>query len=189
MRISTKVSDHFFNPRNIGDAGEPSFVGRAGSVICGAAARLSIQIDETQNISQAKFRAAGCEVLVSALSILTERVNGKTTADAAAVGNDCAGLLAELEAATTNTHCVQLACDALVSAIREYSNAARDEWNGDDALICTCFFVSEQTIERHIKDRGLTTVREVTVACNAGGGCGSCQQLILEILETLNVGA
>jgi len=186
LRIPNKLANHFLNPRNIGDAGEPSFVGRAGSFVCGAAVRLSIQIDEKQNISQARFRAAGCEVLVSVLSILTDRVKGITTADAAAVGNDCAALLAELEAATTNTHCVQLACDALVSAIREYSNAARDEWNGDEALICTCVFVSEQTIERHIKDRRLTTVQEVTVACNAGGGCGSCQQLILELLETLN---
>ena len=29
----------------------------------------------------------------------------------------------------------------------------------------------------------LTTVAEVTRACNAGGGCGSCHQLIQEILE------
>jgi NAD(P)H-nitrite reductase large subunit len=80
---------------------------------------------------------------------------------------------------------VQLACEALLTAIRKYSDAARDEWNGDEALICTCFFVSEQTIEREIKQGGLTTVREVTAACNAGGGCGSCQPLIVEILEAV----
>jgi NifU-like protein len=72
----------------------------------------------------------------------------------------------------------------LLAAIREYSNAARDDWAGDEALICTCFFVSERTIEREIKTHGLTTVREVTTACNAGGGCGSCHQLIQEILDT-----
>jgi NAD(P)H-nitrite reductase large subunit len=53
-------------------------------------------------------------------------------------------------------------------------------------LICTCFFVSEQTIEHEIKSRGLTTVREVTAACSAGGGCGSCRQLIVEILDSMN---
>ena len=79
--------------------------------------------------------------------------------------------------------CVELPCNALVDAIREYSNAARDDWAGDEALICTCFFVSERTIEREIQTRGLTTVAEVTRACNAGGGCGSCHQLIQEILE------
>jgi NAD(P)H-nitrite reductase large subunit len=30
----------------------------------------------------------------------------------------------------------------------------------------------------------LTTVADVTRICNAGGGCGSCHQLIQEILET-----
>lgn len=81
-------------------------------------------------------------------------------------------------------HCPKLACEALLAAIREYSDAARDEWIGEEALICTCFFVSERTIEQEITVRGLTTVAEVTRVCNAGGGCGSCHQLIQEILDT-----
>jgi len=185
LRGSDKLSDHFFQPRNVGDANEPSFTGRAGSFVCGAAARLSIQIDESHNISEAKFRAAGCEVLISSLSILTERIQARSTADAAAIAQTPEVLLAKLQRDSNDRHCVQLACDALLTAIRKYSDAARDEWNGDEALICTCFFVSEQTIEREIKQRGLTTVREVTAACNAGGGCGSCQPLIVEILEAL----
>ena len=103
--------------------------------------------------------------------MLTEQVTGLTTAEAAGIGNGA-------------TSCAALARDALLDAIREYSNAARDDWAGDEALICTCFFVSERTIEREIKFRGLTTVAEVTRACNAGGGCGSCHQLIQEILAT-----
>jgi NifU-like protein len=81
--------------------------------------------------------------------------------------------------------CAALARDALLDAIRDFSNAARDDWAGDEALICTCFFVSERTIEREIQSRGLTTVAEVTKACNAGAGCGSCHQLIQEILALL----
>jgi len=180
----TTVTQHFFTARNIGDAGEPSFTGRAASFRCGATARLSIQIDESHNISQAKFRAAGCDVLVASLSILTERAQGKSTADAAAIGQASDELLAELQTEPGNRQCVQMACDALVKAIRAYSDAARDEWNGDEALICTCFFVSERTIETEIKTRGLTSVSEVTKACSAGGGCGSCHQLIQEIIES-----
>lgn len=101
--------------------------------------------------------------------MLTEQVTGMTTAEAAGIHTESAS-------------CAALARDALLDAIREYSNAARDDWAGDEALICTCFFVSERTIEREIQSRGLTTVSEVTQACNAGGGCGSCHQLIQEIL-------
>ena len=173
------LTDHFLNPRNVGDASEPSFAGRAVSFVCGASARLSIQIDELQNISQAKFKAAGCEVLVGVLSVLTERVRGMATAEAAAIAQSPGELV---DVSEDRHHCVQLACDALLSAVRKFSDAARSEWNGDEALICTCFFVSEQTIEREIQTKGLTTVREVTAACNAGGGCGSCQPLIVELL-------
>ena len=103
--------------------------------------------------------------------MLTEQVTGLTTAEAARIG-------------VKATNCAALACDALLDAVREYSNAARDDWAGDEALICTCFFVSERTIEREIRTHGLTTVAEVTKGCNAGGGCGSCHQLIQEILDT-----
>jgi NifU-like protein len=173
------LTDHFFNPCNVGDADEPSFTGRSASLICGAHARVSIQIDEMHRVSQARFRAAGCDVLVASASLLTERVTGTTTAEAAVIGQE---LL--LGVIPNHEHCPGLACDALLAAIREYSNAARDDWAGEEALICTCFFVSERTIESEIRKHELTTVAEVTRACNAGGGCGSCHQLIQEILET-----
>jgi NAD(P)H-nitrite reductase len=176
--------DHFLKPRNVGNAAEPCFKAQSGSFVCGASARVSLQMDELQNIGEAKFRAAGCEFLIASLSILMERVVGKSTADAASIGSSRETLLAELNARENQSHCIDLGCDVLLQAIREYSNAMRDEWTGDEALICTCFFVSERTIESEIKRRGLTTVGEVTQACNAGGGCGSCQPLIVEILES-----
>src|ERR1043165_2850337 len=108
------TADHFFEPRNVGDADEPAFRGRAASLTCGAHVRFSIQIDEEHRVSQARFRAAGCNVLVAAASMLTEQVTGMTTAEAAAVGTEA-------------TSCAALARDALLDAIREYSNAVRDD--------------------------------------------------------------
>lgn len=181
QRLHSEVADHFFNPRNVGDAQEPSFVGRSASLTCGAHVRFSIQVDEAQNVSEARFRAAGCSDLVASASLLTEQVTGLTTAAAAAIGQDPAALSDRLKG--IDLRCAGLACEALIDSVREYSNAARDDWSGDEALICTCFFVSERTIEREIEAHGLTTVAEVTDACNAGGGCGSCHQLIQEIID------
>ena len=169
----------------MGDADEPSFVGRAASLVCGGHVRFSIQVNEEQLLTQARFRAAGCSVLVASSSLLTERVANVPTAEAAIIGQNPDALtnyFPDLERG--REHCPKLACEALLSAIREYSDAARDEWVGDEALICTCFFVSERTIEREIATRGLKTVAEVTRSCDAGGGCGSCHQLIQEILDT-----
>lgn len=117
--------------------------------------------------------------------MLTERVLQVPTAEAAIIGQDRDALernFPELEPG--REHCPKLACDALLAAIREYSDAAREDWAGEEALICTCFFVSERTIENEIATGALQTVAEVTRACNAGGGCGSCHQLIQEILDT-----
>lgn len=178
------AADHFFNPRNAGDAAQPSFTGRAASLSCGAHVRFSIQVDEAHAVLQARFRAAGCEVLVAAASVLTEQVTGLSTADAAVVGQKPAALIEQLGVESGSAPCVEMACEALLDAIRDYSNAAREDWAGDEALICTCFFVSERTIEREIQTHGLSTVAEVTRVCNAGAGCGSCHQLIQEILAT-----
>jgi NifU-like protein len=79
--------------------------------------------------------------------------------------------------------CVALCSDALVAALANYHNATRVEWIGEEALICTCFGVSEKSIERAIRTESLRTIEQVTRACNAGGGCHSCHPLIEDILE------
>lgn len=73
--------------------------------------------------------------------------------------------------------------DALLLAITHYSDAMREEWIGEEALICTCFGVSESAIEQEIRAHSLSTIEEVTVACKAGAGCRSCYPLIQDILD------
>jgi NifU-like protein len=178
------AAELFFSPTNMGDATEPSFVGRSASFQCGATLRISLHLDDAQRITEAKFRAAGCSVLVAAAVLLTEQVRGKTTGEAAAIGQRADELSKKLGALPPErSECPALACEALIAAIRGYSDSARDEWEGDEALICTCFCVSERTIERAIQQKGLRTIAEVTRACSAGGGCRSCYPLIEDILE------
>ena len=178
------LSELFFNPKNVGEARQPSFIGRSASFQCGATLRISLHIDESQRIVEAKFKAAGCSVLVASASLLTDQVLGKTTGEAAAFGQRTESIEKLLGSVTTErTNCPGLACEALVAAIREYSDAMRDSWEGDQALICTCFGVSERRIEQAIHENHLTTVAEVTRACNASAGCRSCYPLIEDILE------
>jgi bacterioferritin-associated ferredoxin len=48
----------------------------------------------------------------------------------------------------------------------------------NDEIICKCHQVSESTIRSCIEAKNLTTVEQVTKACDAGGGCHSCHILI-----------
>ncbi len=178
------TKEHFFNPRNVGAISDADAIGKAGSRSCGAAVRFSLRIDETQRISDAKFKAAGCSYLVACSSFLTEQVQGKTSGEAAAWAQSPErAIIEQLGPAAGKDHCAVLACEALTSAIRHYSDSVRDEWSGDEALICTCFGVSERTIEQQVQTGGLHTISEVTKACNAGAGCRSCYSLIEDILD------
>ena len=179
--------EQFFNSQHVGDLSEPNFPGRAASFQCGALLRISLHIDESQRIIEAKFKAAGCSFLVASASLLIDKVIGKTTAEAAAIAQEVGELQDKPgNLAAQRSECVTLAHEALLSAIRNYSDSARDVWEGDEALICTCFCVSERTIEREIQEKGLRTIAEVTASCSAGGGCRSCYPLIEDILEEVN---
>jgi len=181
------VAQLFLSPRNVGDVAEPSFVGRSASFQCGATLRISLHVDESQRITEAKFKAAGCSVLVASASLLIDQVIGKTTGEAAALAQQGELLQKKLGALPAErSECPALAGAALVAAIGKYSDSVRDDWEGDEALICTCFCVSERTIEREIQQRELRTVAEVTAACNAGAGCRSCYSLIEDMLEEVN---
>src|SRR5436190_460967 len=179
------IQKHFLKPLNVGELKSESFTGRAGSMICGATLRVSLRIDNSQCIAEARFKAAGCSFLIAAASLLTEQIKGERTREVAALVRPPANTLNQTlgEIPAEKAHCSSLVCEALLAAITSYSDSARDDWEGDEALICTCFCVSEKTIDNAIDAGGLRTIAEVTNACNAGGGCRSCYSLIEDILN------
>jgi NifU-like protein len=182
------VREHFLHPRNVGEVTHTAAVGDSGSLRCGAALRLTLQMDaEARAIADAKFKAAGCGYLIAAASVLTETIKGMTISEAARLVEDqsLANSIAEhlADVPPEKLQCVALCHEALMAALVNYHDATREEWNGEEALICTCFGVSEKAIEHAIRTRSLRTIKEVTKACNAGGGCHSCHPLIEDILE------
>ena len=81
-------------------------------------------------------------------------------------------------------HCLRLAVETLHAAFNDFRSAQLEEFTGEKALVCTCFGVSEETIEKVISENRCQTVDEVSHLCNAGNGCGSCQPLIQEIIDS-----
>jgi NifU-like protein involved in Fe-S cluster formation/bacterioferritin-associated ferredoxin len=169
----------------VGEVRNPQGEGRAGSLVCGAFLRVTLRIDDVGRITRIRFKVAGCSRLVAACGAMSQAVEGLRTADAA--------LLAQsLEATATRNlgpppagreHCASLAGEALLTAVRSYSDASRTEWQGEDALICSCFGVCERTIEEAVHRHGMSAIEDVTKACRAGAGCRSCYPLIQDILD------
>jgi len=52
-------------------------------------------------------------------------------------------------------------------------------------LVCRCFFVTESEITELVTEKNFTSIGEVTEACSAGGGCGSCRPDIAQIISTI----
>jgi NifU-like protein len=178
-----RINEHFLNPRNVGEVREADAIGEAGSLTCGAILRLSLKIDVgRQCITEAKFKAVGCGVFIASASVLTETIQEMPISKAATLGESAITDWFE-ELPPDKKHCAALCREALHAALTNYHNATREEWAGDEALICTCFCVSEKTIEQVIETRSLHTVEQVTRACHAGGGCQSCHPLILDIID------
>ena len=176
------VKDHFINPRNVGVIENPDGIGEVGSFACGDALKLTIQLDENQKISDAKFQTFGCASAIASSSALTEIIKGLSLDEAEQITNeDIAKYLGGLP--KEKMHCSVMGREALEKAIAYYRGEADKKVEGE--IVCECFGVTDKEIERVVKEDKLETVEDVTDYIKAGGGCGNCHEKIQNIIDAL----
>ena len=184
---SDKISQRFDAPKNVGGAAGENAVDTNATFVCGAVLRFSLRIEkDTKEILEAKFKTNGCGYLIASADVLAEKIVGRKLnelheLDKSVLQNAVESELGRFE--IHRRHCLDLCLETLQDAFADFRSFQIEEYAGEKPLICTCFGVSEETIESIIKKKSLETVEEVTDACNAGGGCGSCQPLIEDILD------
>ena len=176
-----KVMDHFRNPRNVGVVPDPDGVGEVGSLACGDALKLTFKLGADGRIADVKFQTFGCASAIASSSALTEIVKGMTLDEAAKVTNqDIAEYLGGLP--EQKMHCSVLGREALEAAIENHRTGGKVKRILAGKVICHCFGVTEEEIERVVRENRLTTVEQVTNYCKAGGGCGKCKPDIEAII-------
>lgn len=175
-----KVKDYFENPRNVGEVDRIDGVGEVGSLACGDALRLTLQVNKESNtIEDAKFQTFGCASAIASSSAMTEMVKGMTVQEALKITNkDIADYLGGLP--KEKMHCSVLGREALEAAVADYLGEPQKKEEG--GLICECFGVTDKEIERVVLENNLTTLEEVTDYTKAGGGCGNCHEKIEALL-------
>jgi NifU-like protein len=175
-----KVKDHFLNPRNVGVIEDADGVGEVGSLACGDALTLYLKLDEDKRIADAKFQTFGCASAIASSSALTEMIMGLDLEEAKKVTNEeIADYLGGLP--KEKMHCSVLGRDALEKAIADYNGEGEKEIDGE--IVCECFGVTDNEIERAVKENSLKTIEDVTDYVKAGGGCGHCHDKIQEIID------
>ncbi len=177
-----RVMDHFRNPRNVGVIENPDGVGEVGSLACGDALRLMFKLDKDGRISDVKFQTFGCASAIASSSALTEMIKGMTLEEAGKVTNqDIAKFLGGLP--EQKMHCSVMGREALEAAIENFQIGKTGKRILAGKVICNCFGVTEEEIERVVRENGLNTVDQVTNYTKAGGGCGKCKGDIAAIVD------
>ena len=125
MSYSTKVIEHYENPRNVGSfAKEDGDVGTGmvGAPACGDVMKLQIKVGKDGVIEDAKFKTYGCGSAIASSSLVTEWVKGKTLDQALDIKNT--QIAEELALPPVKIHCSVLAEDAIKAAIKDYREKA-----------------------------------------------------------------
>jgi nitrogen fixation protein NifU and related proteins len=121
MAYSTKVIDHYENPRNVGALDKNDHAvgtGLVGAPACGDVMKLQIKVSADGIIEDAKFKTFGCGSAIASSSLVTEWVKGKSIDEAATIRNT--QIAEHLALPPVKIHCSVLAEDAIKAAINDY---------------------------------------------------------------------
>ena len=123
MAYSKEVVDHYENPRNVGSLDKNDKhvgTGIVGAPECGDVMKLQIQVDDANNIVDAKFKTFGCGSAIASSSLATEWLKGRSLDEAMDIKNT--DIVKELALPPVKIHCSVLAEDAIRAAVSDLKN-------------------------------------------------------------------
>ncbi len=188
-RYSPKVSELAASAKHAGVEPDADGFGADADLGCGSVVRFSVRFDDrTGNVTTVRFNSIGCSYMVAAAEALCSRLSGQSVESLGGLGGD---QLAELQRAELGGipddrgHCAATCVTAVKKAFADRRDRRAADPLAAGTLICSCFGIGEAEIRGVIERIGADSVADVTAACNAGGGCGSCQMLIQELIDTV----
>ena len=120
------VMDHFMNPRNMGDIKDADATGEVGAAACGDIMKITLKIDDdTQTVTDARFKTFGCGSAIAASSMATELIKGRTVEELEKNFNNDNIVTALGGLPPVKIHCSILATEALNAALEDYKRRKR----------------------------------------------------------------
>ena len=179
------------SPVHSGDAESANARSKSVSFACGSAIEFSLQIDELEGvIREARFRTNGCGHMVAGADVAADWIIGKKITDLHGLPDAELRQVIETELGPIppeRLQCDRIVFEALRGAMADYRRHRIEEFQGEKALICTCFGISEDTIVEVIAGNDVTDVDAVSELCRAGSGCGSCRMMIEELIDSTHL--
>ena len=128
------VMEHFMNPHNVGEIEDPDGKGIYGSPVCGDMMMVTINVDENDVITDAKFKTYGCGSAIASSSMATDMIKGMTIDEALEVSNK--KIVEELGGLPAiKIHCSVLAEHAIKNAIYDYAEKNGKSYKGLEGYV------------------------------------------------------
>lgn len=165
-------------------------VGKYAALECGTYVIFELSIEpESKQIEKVAYRSNGCGFMMAAADVMAVEFEGRrlTELNALTDGPQQLTLDALGKFPSERLHCANAVFEALRDAFTDFHRRQVEEFAGEKALICTCFGVTEEMIESVISKHSAATVDQVGRICYAGTGCGSCQMMIQEMIESTKI--
>lgn len=120
LDYTKKTIKHFLKPKNIGSIKKPDGQARIGNMVCGDQLNFFLKVEKGR-IKDVKFLSFGCASNIATASVLTEKVKGKTIAQAKKY--DWHSIVKELGGLPRQkNHCSVMAVEGLKKAIADYES-------------------------------------------------------------------
>ena len=182
------VKEHFMNPKNI--LTDPDYKddgrGMVGSLSCGDQMLVVIQVEDDR-IKDLKWKTYGCASAIASTSMMSEMAVGMSLDEAyhltPAMITDALGGLPEHK-----FHCSVLGDKALRAAIDDFfERQGRANPFKDDVaqVICECKNITDQQIEKLVKDDKALTFEQLQDQTGLGTVCGKCVNTARELFDEL----
>lgn len=162
-------------------------MGKSVALECGTFVVFELSVDPSLKvIEEIAVRSNGCGFMIAAAEVLANSFRGRKLTELHALTDEPTALLIESLRSIPDgrRHCCDTVITAFKDAFADFRHRQVEEFSGEKALVCTCFGVTEETIEKAVVRHSATSVEEVGLLCRAGTGCGSCQMMIQEILDS-----
>lgn len=115
------ITEHFMNPRNIGELDHPDHIVKIGNSICGDTIVLHVRYAAEGRIADVKFKAYGCATSIATASVFSAYIINKTDSELLGISrSEMELLLGELE--PSQMHCLDIMAELFDGLDRTMDN-------------------------------------------------------------------
>lgn len=120
------ILDHYKNPHNHGEIKDAEIKFTENNPLCGDVLTVNLKLNN-HKIGDVKFRGRGCAISQSAMSMLSDEINGKTLEEIKDIKREDIVRMLGIEIGVVRTKCATLGLVAIKNGIKEFEDKPKNK--------------------------------------------------------------